>query len=70
MMVFLDTEFTDFVNTELLSLALVTLDGRGEVAAQEAYPELSLRGITRHHVLADAMALRAAYVAAKTGAAG
>lgn len=36
MLVFLDTEFTDILNPELLSLGLVTLDGR------EHYAELDL----------------------------
>ncbi len=36
MIVFLDTEFTDLLNPELLSLGLVTLDGR------ELYAELDL----------------------------
>lgn len=36
MLIFLDTEFTDFLNPELLSLGLVTLDGR------EHYGELDL----------------------------
>ncbi len=36
MIVFLDTEFTDLLNPELLSLGLVTLDGR------EHYAELDL----------------------------
>ena len=36
MLVFLDTEFTDLLNPELLSLGLVTLDGR------EFYAELDL----------------------------
>ena len=36
MLVFLDTEFTDLLNPELLSLGLVTLDGR------ELYAELDL----------------------------
>jgi hypothetical protein len=36
MLVFLDTEFTDLLNPELLSLGLVTLDGR------EHYAELNL----------------------------
>lgn len=36
MIIFLDTEFTDLLNPELLSLGLVTLDGR------EHYAELDL----------------------------
>lgn len=36
MLIFLDTEFTDLLNPELLSLGLVTLDGR------EHYGELDL----------------------------
>lgn len=36
-MIFLDTEFTSLLHPELLSLGLVTLDGR------ELYAELDLR---------------------------
>lgn len=37
----------------------------GELAAEEAFLALLRRGLGRHHALADARALRAAYVAAK-----
>ena len=37
MLVFLDTEFTDLLNPELLSLGLATLDGR------EFYAELDVK---------------------------
>ena len=40
-----------------------TIDG--ELAAEEALRPLLHRGLGRHHALADALALRAAYVAAK-----
>lgn len=35
----------------------------GELAAEECYRSLRVRGIGRHHALADALALRAAYQA-------
>lgn len=35
----------------------------GELAAEECYRSLKARGLGRHHALADALALRAAYVA-------
>jgi hypothetical protein len=37
----------------------------GELAAEECFRDLSKRGLGRHHALADAMALRAAYVEVK-----
>ena len=37
----------------------------GEIAAEECFHELRRRGLTRHHALADAIALRAAYIAVK-----
>lgn len=40
----------------------------GEIAADECYREIQRRGLTRHHALADANALRAAYIAAKASA--
>lgn len=40
----------------------------GELAAEECFRELSRRGLQRHHALADAIALRAAYLAAKAAA--
>lgn len=40
-----------------------TIDG--ELAAQEIFQALLHRGLGRHHALADALALRAAYLAAK-----
>lgn len=38
----------------------------GEIAADGAFIELNRRGLWRHHALADAGALRAAYIAAKS----
>lgn len=35
----------------------------GELAAEECYRSLEARGLGRHHALADALALRAAYMA-------
>lgn len=40
-----------------------TIDG--EIAAEECLRELGTRGLQRHHALADALALRAAYMAVK-----
>lgn len=40
-----------------------TIDG--ELAAEECFRSLAKRGLQRHHALADALALRAAYVAVK-----
>lgn len=37
----------------------------GELAAEESYRETSRRGLTRHHALGDALALRRAYIAAR-----
>lgn len=37
----------------------------GELAAEACFRQLRPRGLTRHHALADALALRARYVAAK-----
>ena len=37
----------------------------GELAAEECFRELGARGLKRHHALADALALRAAYSAVK-----
>ena len=37
----------------------------GEMAAEACFRELSKRGIKRHHALADALALRAAYIEVK-----
>lgn len=43
-----------------------TIDG--EIAAEECFRELKKRGLHRHHALADALALRAAYIAVKNKA--
>lgn len=40
-----------------------TIDG--ELAAEECFRELGKRGLHRHHALADALALRSAYLAVK-----
>ena len=37
----------------------------GEIAAEQCFDELRRRGLSRHHALADANALRAAYIAVK-----
>ena len=43
-----------------------TIDG--ELAAEQCFRGLAKRGLQRHHALADALALRAAYVAVKSSA--
>jgi len=43
-----------------------TIDG--ELAAEECFQTLAARGLSRHHALADALALRAAYLAVKGSA--
>ena len=43
-----------------------TIDG--ELAAEDCFRSLSKRGLQRHHALADALALRAAYTAVKASA--
>jgi len=43
-----------------------TIDG--EIAAEECFRGLGKRGLHRHHALADALALRAAYIAVKNKA--
>lgn len=48
------------VNVNLLTGNIV-----GEFKAEVCYREISKRGLKRHHALADALALRAAYVAVK-----
>ena len=40
----------------------------GELAAEECFRALAARGLGRHHALADALALRAAYLAVKKSA--
>jgi hypothetical protein len=40
----------------------------GELAAEACFRELGVRGLKRHHALADALALRAAYVSVKAEA--
>ena len=37
----------------------------GELAAEEVFRELKKRGLSRHHALADALALRASFVAVR-----
>jgi hypothetical protein len=51
-----------------VNIGALTGSPEGEIAAEECYRELRRRGLSRHHALADALALRAAYVAVKTSA--
>lgn len=48
-----------------LNIDVLRVSIHGERAAEECYRALSKRGIGRHHSLADALALRAAYAAGK-----
>ena len=65
-----DAGLWEQVREGILPINIANLTGSldGEMAAEECYRELSKsggRGIGRHHALADALALRAAYLAAK-----
>lgn len=51
MIVFLDTEFTDLLNPELLSLGLVTLDGREFYAERTDYQTEDCSDFVRETVL-------------------
>lgn len=42
MLVFLDTEFTDFINTEMLSIGMVTADAKHEFYAERTDFELKM----------------------------
>ena len=52
-----------------LNVDKVTGTLEGELAAEECFRDLAKRGLMRHHALADALALRAAYIAVKDHAA-
>lgn len=45
MLVFLDTEFTDLLSPELLSLGLVTLDGREHYGEFDSAPKQARPGV-------------------------
>lgn len=62
-----DCGFWDRVREVVTPIDIGPLTGSpgGEVAAEECFRELRTRGLARHHALADAHALRAAYVAVK-----
>ena len=51
-----------------VNVGAMTGSPEGELAAEDCYRELRRRGLSRHHALADALALRAAYLAAKASA--
>ena len=51
MLVFLDTEFTDFVRPDLISLALVSEDGREFYAERTDYPKDDCSDFVRETVL-------------------
>lgn len=48
-----------------VDVGALTGSPEGEIAAEECFRELARRGLRRHHALADANALRAAYIAVK-----
>lgn len=62
-----DSGLWDRVREQVLPIDVGALIGtiHGELAAEEAYRALKRRGLSRHHALADAHALRAAYLATK-----
>lgn len=62
-----DAGLWDRVRAVVLPVNVAGLTGTidGELAAEACYVELGTRRLRRHHALADALALRAAYVRAK-----
>jgi hypothetical protein len=48
-----------------VNIAPLTGTLEGELAAEQCFGELLSRGLARHHALADALALRAAYLAVR-----
>lgn len=65
-----DSGMWDQIREVILPVNVNNITGtiHGELAAEECYRELSKRGgrgVGRHHALADAIALRAAYMAVK-----
>jgi hypothetical protein len=48
-----------------INVGALTGSPEGEIAAEACFRELRRRGLSRHHALADASALRAAYIAVK-----
>lgn len=63
-----DSGLWDQVREAVVPIDVDPLTGTitGELAAEECYRGLAHRGLYRHHALADALALRAAYLRAKT----
>ena len=57
----------EWVLEVVLPVTIDALSGtvQGQLAAEECYREIGKRGLRRHHALADALALRAAYIAVK-----
>jgi hypothetical protein len=52
MLVFLDTEFTDFINTEMLSIGMVTADAKHEFYAERTDYSLKMcSGFVREEIL-------------------
>lgn len=62
-----DAGFWDQVRKVVIPVNVNSITGTitGELAAEECFRELGKRGFKRHHALADALALRAAYLAVK-----
>lgn len=65
-----DSGFWDRVREVVWPVNVGKLTGTiiGELAAEESYREAGKRGLSRHHALADALALRRAYMAVKAAA--
>lgn len=62
-----DAGLWDHVRDVLAPVNVASLTGgiEGELAAEACYRDISKRGLRRHHALADALALRAAYMRVK-----
>jgi hypothetical protein len=65
-----DAGLWDRVREFVLPVDVGALTGtpEGDIAAEECHRELRRQGLSRHHALADALALRAAYVAVRASA--
>ena len=67
MIIFLDTEFTDFVRPDLISIGLVIEDGREFYAERTDYrPDTCSDSVRESVALADARALMAGFRAWRT----
>ena len=66
----LDAGLWDQVRDVVLPVNVNSITGTitGELGAEACFRELRKRGLRRHHALADALALRAAYIDVKAAA--